>query len=537
MKYLKQEKKRSKLPMIIGILVVCLAAAGVGTWFFFGPQPQSSTESGPVDSAKIQTPYGAILLEEEWQPYLRYEVTRGNVMELNFAVEIAGSDVKLFDLYLGGEEGLAGFLTSDSGEQVPVGVVVHDIVPADSWSQAEVELAFALQDILNEILTQLNVETIQQDVQEEPEAVGTELAVETGFGVLTYMDYWNGGLRIAEADRRISGFGTVPGKAEQKLFEISVGGDGAIPAGTYTDQNGQQIPVFLTVPELTMDADWTAEEQRAIYAMQNVLNDILDQLDLTPVEQSKESESVLEDVTVTTTYGAVAYPGQFNGKMRVAQDYSNGYRLRAYATMPGKAEIHLFDIVIGSMGDVYAGVLTDPYGNRKEVYLNVADLDLDDSWLEEDRNEVALMQNLLNDFCEQLAVSREENPEENTTGTAAAGDVTIWTAYGNLQYPGAYRQKLVTEITGENGNTVCFYAARNTGERIKLFDLIFGGTGDTYVGQHTAKDGTVCEVYITSDEITPADSWSDEELETIYGMQEAANYVLDKMEESGMIVY
>ena len=47
----------------------------------------------------------------------------------------------------------------------------------------------------------------------------------------------------------------------------------------------------------------------------------------------------------------------------------------------------------------------------------------------------------------------------------------------------------------------------------------------------------MCEVYRTSFEITPDDSWSDEELETIYGMREEANYVLDKMEESGMIVY
>lgn len=538
MKYLKQEKKKSKLPLIIGILVVCLAAAGVGAWFFLGPQAQSSTESGQVDSVKIRTPYGDILLEETWVPYLRYELTKGDVTVLAFSAQIGESDVKLFDLQFGTEENLAGYLTADSGERVPVGVVVHEIVPADSWSQENADLAYMMQDAVNTVLEQLGVENVLTESPEETEAVGTEESVETGFGTLTYTDFWNGGLRIAEEEGRISGFGTVPGKPELKLFEISVGGDGETSAGMYTDENGQQVPVFLTVPELTVDADWTEEEQRAIYAMQNVLNDILDQLELSPVEQPKETEAVPEDVTVTTTYGAVTYPGQYNGKLRIAQDTSNGYRIRAFATMPGKAELHLFDIVIGNKGAVYAGVLTDPYGNRKDVYLNVADLNLDDSWTEEERNEISRMQDLLNDFCEQLAVSREvEKPEESATGTAAAGDVMIWTAYGTLQYPGEYRQKLVTEITGENGNTVCFYAARSTGQRIKLFDLVFGGAGDVYVGKYTAKDGTVCEVYITSNEITPDDSWSDEELGTVYGMQEAANYVLDKMEESGILVY
>ena len=538
MKYLKQETKKSKLPLIMGILVICLVVVGVGVWFISGSRAQNSTENGQIESVKIRTPYGDILLEETWVPYLHYELTKGDVTVLAFSAQIGKSNVKLFDLYLGSEDHLAGYLTSDSGEQVPVGVVVHDIVPADSWSPEEEELVFTMQDALNEVLVQLGVEIVLPEIPEETEEVGTAVSVETGFGVLTYMDYWNGGLRIAEADGRIRGFGTVPGKEEQKLFEISVGGDGEIPVGMYTDKNGQKISVFLTVPELTVDADWTEEARRAIYAMQNVLNDILDQLNLNSLEQPLETEAASEDVTVTTTYGSLTYPGQYKRKLRIAQDTSSGYRIRAYATMPEKAEVHLFDIVIGNTGDVYAGVLTDPYGNEKEVYLNVPELNLDDKWSAEERREVALLQNLLNDFCAQMAVSREaEKPEENMTGTAANGDVMIWTTYGNLQYPGAYRQKLVTEVTGKNGNTVRFYAVRSTGERVGLFELIFGGTGDAYVGRYTAKDGTVCEVYMTSFEITPDDSWSDEELETIYGMREEANYVLDKMEESGMLVY
>lgn len=539
MKYLKQENKKSKLPLIVGILVVCLVIAGAGAWFLFSSRSgEGSAETVQNGAVAIGTPYGEIRLEEDWVSYLRYEVVRGDVTELNFAAEIGGAGVKLFDLYIGSEENLAGYLTAKSGEKVPVGVVVHDIVPGQDWSDEELEMVYTMQDSLNQVLAQLGVEIVLTEMPEETAEAGTVVSVKTDFGELTYTDFWDGGLRIAEEEGRIIGFGTVTGKAEQKLFEISLGGDGEIPAGMHTDKNGQKIPVFLSVPELVTDADWTEEEKRTIYAMQNVLNDLLDQLDLAPVEQTEETEPAPEDVTVTTVYGTITYPGQYSGILRIAQDTGSGYRLRAYAAMPGKTEIHLFDILIGGSGDVYAGVLTDPYGNRKAVYLNVPDLNLDDSWPEEDRREAALMQELLNDFCRQLAVSREaEKPEESTAGMAAAGDVTIWTSYGTLRYPGEYRQKLVTEITGENGNTVRFYATGSTGQRIELFTVIFGGTGDVYVGAYTAQNGTVCDVYITSNDITPGDGWSDEELETIYAMQEAVNYVLDKMEESGMLVY
>lgn len=530
MKYLKEEKKKSKLPLII-FLVVCLAVAGVGAWLFASHAEKNSTVSDEASAAQIQTPYGKVILEGDWVSALRYNVIQGDVTELTFAADIAGTNVKLFDLYLGSEENLAGYLTTDSGEKVPVSVVVHDIVPAESWSEEEEELAFTMQDALNEILAQLGMEAAFKD----PEESGTEMSVQTSLGVLTYIDAWNGALRITEENGCIIGFGAVPGKPEQKLFEISIGGEGEIPAGMYMDNDGQKIPVFLTVPELTFDTEWTEQEQRDIYGMQNVLNDILHQLNLAAVEQTKETEAVLEDVSMTTPYGTIAYPGEYNGKLRIAQENSNGYRLSAFAAIPGKTEVHLFDILIGGSGDVFAGTLTDSSGNSKKVYLNVSDLNLDDSWTEEECDDIYAMQTLLNDFCEQLAVTRE--PEEKINETAAGGDIVVQMPYGNLRYPGEYRQYLATEVTRDNGRTVIFYAKRNSGERIRLFDLIFGGTGEAYVGQITAGDGTILDAYITSYELSPDDSWSDEEVQIIYGMQEAVNYVLQKMEENGTLIY
>ena len=152
---------------MIGVLVAFLAAAAAGVWFLGTKTPaeQSSPEDNLMTAVEIQTPYGDLLLEGDWVSCLRYEVTRGEVTELNVAAEIAGAHVKLFDLYLGSEENLAGYLTAKSGEKVPVGVVVHDIVPGQDWSEEDRELAFTIQDALNAVLAQLGAPDMRVPIQ------------------------------------------------------------------------------------------------------------------------------------------------------------------------------------------------------------------------------------------------------------------------------------------------------------------------------------------------------------------------------------
>ena len=532
MKCLKKEKKKPwKMILICGI-IICLTAVVAAGCLFFGISGVGSdewksavvTNGEYATSVEIQTPYGNLQFEGDWVPSLRYKLIKGDVTELDFAAEHNGSMVNLFDLYFGSEtEDLLGYLTTKAGKLVPVSAVVYDIASEKNWTETERETIFAMQDQLNVIIVQLGI-TNESVSAEEP---AQEVSVETSLGIFTYMDKWNGGLRISETDGKIVGYGTVEGKTEQKLFVISVGGTGTRAVGFYTDKNGRLLPVFLETEELFVGGEWTAEEQQALYGMQNVLNDILEQLNLTDEQQTE----AVKDVTVVTSYGTLVYPGQFDGKLRIDQDENNGYRLSAYAAMEGKSEIHLFDLLVGIPGDVYAGTLSG-----QDVYINVPDLVLDETWTETESAEIYGMQALLNDFTGQLSVEKPDE-EEIPAETESAGDIVIQTTYGNMEYPGEYRQNLVVDRNFNNGYEVKFYAKMESGEKIHLFDVIIGGEGESHIGRITAKNGNSGELYITSYEFEPDNSWSEEEIQMILGMQEAVNYTLEKLENSGALVY
>ena len=525
MKYMKREKK--KLQLLLCVLILFLVVIAAGVILFFAPKEQKisdwcSAEDELAQMLEIQTPYGNLQLEGGWVPYLRYKFIKGDVTELDFAAEHNGTMVNLFDLYFGSEtEDLLGYLTTKAGKQVPVSAVVYDLMSEKNWTEAERETIFAMQDQLNVIIVQLGITNESVAVKEPAQ----EVSVQTGLGVFTYMDEWNSGLRITEANGQIVGYGTVEGKPEQKLFVISVGGTGKNPVGFYTDTNGCQLPVFLETEELSDSGEWTVEEQQALYGMQNVLNDILEQLNLTNEQQMVE----VEDVTVVTSYGVLVYPGQFDGKLRIDQDENNGYRLSAFAVMEGKSEIHLFDLLVGIAGDVYAGTLSG-----QDVYINVPDLVLDDTWTETEFAEIYGMQALLNDFTGQLSVEKPEE-EEMPAETESVGDIVIQTTYGNMKYPGEYRQNLVVDRNFNNGYEVKFYAKMESGEKIPLFDVIIGGEGDSHIGRITAENGNSGELYITSYEFEPDNSWSEEEIQMIFAMQESVNYILEDMVARGIL--
>lgn len=123
--------------------------------------------------------------------------------------------------------------------------------------------------------------------------------------------------------------------------------------------------------------------------------------------------------------------------------------------------------------------------------------------------------------------------EKEETSEDSKEDVLIQTPYGTLRYPGEYSSALMTEVTD---NAVRFFAVLNSSDPLWLFDIVFGGSGDACLGIHVGEDGRTLDVYITSNEIMSVEDWNADEIQTIYGMQEASNYVIVKMEDSGILM-
>ena len=103
-----------------------------------------------------------------------------------------------------------------------------------------------------------------------------EMDIETSFGTLKFPAKWKEQIRIEiedESECTIRFYGTVEGKEEQHLFNISFGGEGDIPIGSII-MDGVGYDVCMTFAELDIE-DWNEEDANTLFAMQEDVNYII----------------------------------------------------------------------------------------------------------------------------------------------------------------------------------------------------------------------------------------------------------------------
>lgn len=125
----------------------------------------------------------------------------------------------------------------------------------------------------------------------------------------------------------------------------------------------------------------------------------------------------------------------------------------------------------------------------------------------------------------------------NTTDTTEAsptapnaGDVVIETPYLDLYYPGEWSALLHTE-TEQNGGefTVVFAARMDQRGIIELFRVTLNGDPAKAFANVKTRDGSVVPIRLQSADIVPDDSWTSSEIQVVFAMQEALNYVLEHL--------
>lgn len=106
----------------------------------------------------------------------------------------------------------------------------------------------------------------------------------------------------------------------------------------------------------------------------------------------------------------------------------------------------------------------------------------------------------------------------------------IETAYGNLYYPTKWQNQVRVHPVEGDVYTVQFFGVIEGKAEQHLFDIVFGGTDGFTVGNLTIGDTTVSVNLVFADIALDA-SWNEEESNTIYAMQEDANYLLGMLEK------
>lgn len=108
-----------------------------------------------------------------------------------------------------------------------------------------------------------------------------DVVVRTSYGDLHYPGRWQEYVIIRQEQKGntiVVVFETQSDDETYELFKIFIGDDCGVVVGSLTDNDGVQRNVYLQVEELPADSKLTESEQTRLYAMQEDLNYLLDNL-------------------------------------------------------------------------------------------------------------------------------------------------------------------------------------------------------------------------------------------------------------------
>lgn len=119
--------------------------------------------------------------------------------------------------------------------------------------------------------------TPEGTVQEER----VDAVIETEFGSLHYPEQWSGFIKTRQDKQddhiKVEFLAQINDK-EYPLFNAVIGNGDGVKVGDLTDAAGQQRPVYIEMTELEEDPDLAENEQNRLYAMQEDLNYLIDNL-------------------------------------------------------------------------------------------------------------------------------------------------------------------------------------------------------------------------------------------------------------------
>ncbi len=118
------------------------------------------------------------------------------------------------------------------------------------------------------------------------------------------------------------------------------------------------------------------------------------------------SEIPAEKMEIETPYGTLYYPAEHQSDLNVVQeDVNESYYVRFMTNMENTEQI-LFELVFsGESGELLGSLGTT------NVYLNVFDLQMEDSWSEESKNKIYAMQEGLNSVVESIQAMENYSSE------------------------------------------------------------------------------------------------------------------------------
>lgn len=241
-------------------------------------------------------------------------------------------------------------------------------------------------------------------------AAKPDVAIETPYATMYFPGDWAGFLATSTDVGDIYTVNFIcrlESGREQPMFSISFGETVQEPIGAVKAADGKLVNVGVVSEDFTPDDTWSDSDINIVYNMLNCLNSVLESLNLQeavsyeqPAETTKPSETkpaetkpgssetlppeMRDDMAIDTPYGELHYPVKWADYLSIKVDESNGYSVAFYCALEGHEDALLFTVHFGGTQGSVVTTVASKTGGNVEVRVSLTELNLDDSWVDND---------------------------------------------------------------------------------------------------------------------------------------------------------
>lgn len=355
-----------------------------------------------------------------------------------------------------------------------------------------------------------------------------DITIETEYCDLYYPARWEDIVKIDVQGNRIVFQADFQRKGILPLFDISFGDADGTLCGTIETKNGETMDVCLTVHSLSPKVKLKQENLDVLYAMLDDVNYLCGKLPIVKPSQSGPIQQMqAENIEISTPYGTLTYPGIWQPYLRMNVSDNVIYSIEFYANVEDHPEQHLFDVYIGPYlnGQYQMGLTED--GTVVTLDLLRYPPELDDTWSE---SQADVLYGMLDDAYlmvqDLVAMQEVYSAMEDDTAENKREYILVETPYGDVRYPGKWKNAVRIETDWNDSNSVYFYGNVDGYPEQHLFTLAFGGEEGIEVGAVADEEGNVVNVYIIPGEISGPDG---PQKDLLYSMQEDFNYLMESL--------
>lgn len=352
---------------------------------------------------EIQTPYGSLFYPAQWTDILRVIHTVGESDTFAFFAQIEDSEVRLFDISFDGDQGgYIGMVEAENGAMIPVNLTIYTLSPATQWSADVLQTVFAMQDDVNYLIERMPLQKRLEEIDASDEIVYKDVAIDTPYGQLKYPGKWGNQLYVDTVDDdvyTISCYARINENSQCHLFDMYFGGEIGTGIGEIVTDAEKRVTVRVVSYPIERTEDLSETQIFNLYAMQEVLSDLIDQLPLVQNDDSSDSE----DLVVETPYCSLYFPGKWEQNLVVESIDGEIYGVAFWGKMGFKDPQKLFTISFGGTEGILLGELENDSGEKIPVYVIPIEFFPDEDWTKDEIDGIYSMQEEMNYLISKLS--------------------------------------------------------------------------------------------------------------------------------------